>query len=191
MERTTEQEDIGRALHALYETEGRRRYGLESISQCEHALQTAALAEANREPSAMILAALLHDVGHLIAGTGEDVAKEGIDDRHEMIGAGWLDARLGQSVSAPVRLHVAAKRYLCAADASYMASLAPDSVLSLSLQGGPMSEQEVAAFLAEPFAQDAIRLRRLDEMAKDPDARTPPIEHFLQYLRLATPVRHD
>jgi predicted HD phosphohydrolase len=131
----------------------------------------------------MILAALLHDVGHLVAGTGEDVAKEGLDDRHEIVGAAWLERRLGKTISEPVRLHVAAKRYLCAVDRQYASALAPDSVLSLSLQCGPMQPSEVESFLKEPSAQDAIRLRRLDDMAKDPDARTPPFEHFLQYLK--------
>ena len=173
---------LAEELRAIYASEGRRRYGLESISQLEHALQTAALAEVSGEPPAMILAALLHDVGHLVAGTHEDIAKAGVDARHEMVGAAWLECRLGQIVSEPVRLHVAAKRYLCAIDPGYASALAPDSVLSLSLQGGPMGQTEIESFMDEPAAQDAIRLRRLDERAKDPESRTPPFDYFLQDL---------
>ena len=178
--------DLAHELRTLYESEGRRRYGLESISQLEHALQAAAVAEANSEPPAMILAALLHDVGHLVGGNHEDVAKEGVDDRHETVGAAWLEPRLGRMVSEPVRLHVAAKRYLCAVDPGYAASLALDSILSLSLQGGPMSKSDVESFLREASAQEAIRLRRLDERAKAPEARTPSFDHFLRYLSAAT-----
>jgi predicted HD phosphohydrolase len=125
---------------------------------------------------------LLHDVGHLIHAWGENPAAEGRDDRHELLGAKWLSARLPADVSEPVRLHVAAKRYLCARDPAYMAKLAPDSVLSLRLQGGPMPADEAAAFRTQPFAEEAIRLRRLDEAAKDPDAQTPPLAHFLRHL---------
>jgi phosphonate degradation associated HDIG domain protein len=176
------QSQLVRELEELYGTRAHDRYGLEAISQLEHALQTATAAEASGEPPAMILAALLHDVGHLIAALGESPAEEGTDDRHERIGADWLEPRLGASVAETVRLHVPAKRFLCTTDPDYKAALAPDSVLSLKLQGGPMGADETAGFEARPFAQDAIRLRRFDELAKDPDAKTPPFSHFLRYL---------
>ena len=179
------QSEIRRELEELYGTRAHDRYGLEAISQLEHALQAATAAEASGEPPAMILATLLHDVGHLIAALGQNPAKDGVDDRHEVVGADWLAARLGAGVAEPVRLHVPAKRYLCAKDPDYMASLAPDSVLSLKLQGGPMGAAEAAGFCALPFAQDAIRLRRFDETAKDPEARTPDFAHFLRYLPAA------
>jgi phosphonate degradation associated HDIG domain protein len=168
--------------HRHLQGRGTARYGLESISQLQHALQTARLAEEAGESPALVLASLLHDVGHLIHAYGENPAARGRDDRHEILGAKWLAVRLPESVSAPVRLHVAAKRYLCATDPGYAAMLAPDSVLSLSLQGGPMSDAEAATFRTRPYADDALRLRRFDEAAKDPEAKTPPLAHFLRLL---------
>jgi predicted HD phosphohydrolase len=130
----------------------------------------------------MILAALLHDIGHMIHAYGENPAAQGRDDRHELIGAKWLSKRLPASVTESIRLHVAAKRYLCATDPDYARQLAPDSVLSLVLQGGAMPPGEAAAFRAEPFAEKAIALRRFDEAAKVPDAATPSAAHFLRHL---------
>jgi phosphonate degradation associated HDIG domain protein len=174
--------DFAAELETLYLAKGTARYGLEDISQLQHALQTAALAEAAHEPPSMILASLLHDVGHMLSKLGENPADEGVDNAHEKIGAGWLKKRLGPEISEPVRLHVPAKRYLCATEASYTASLATDSIKSLALQGGPMSEREISAFLAEPGAEAAIRLRRYDDLAKDPAANPPNLAHFLHYL---------
>ena len=166
----------------IYSERATLRYGLEDISQLQHALQSAALAEATGEAPALILAALLHDVGHMIHKLGENPAEEGIDDRHEILGAKWLAKRLPAAVAEPVRMHVEAKRYLCATEPGYMDKLAPDSVLSLELQGGPMSADEAAAFHTKDYADEAIRLRRYDEEAKDPEMETPPLEHFLNYL---------
>ena len=185
------QSELIRELEELYGTRALERYGLEAISQLDHALQTATGAEAGGEPPALILAALLHDVGHLIAALGDDPAKDGIDDRHESIGADWLATRLGESVAETVRQHVPAKRYLCTTDPDYMGALSPDSVLSLKLQGGPMGVAEAAGFEARPFAREAIRLRRFDELAKDPDAKTPPFSHFLRYLPAARIGREE
>lgn len=172
-------------IEAIYAERANLRYGLEDISQLQHALQSAALAEARGEAPALVLAALLHDVGHMIHKLGENPAEQGVDDRHEILGAKWLAKRLPPSVSEPVRLHVEAKRYLCAVDPDYFGKLAPDSVLSLKLQGGPMSEGDTEAFRGLPFAEDALRLRRIDEAAKDPLAVTPPVSHFLRHLAVA------
>ena len=150
-------------IEEIYTQRAHGRYGLENISQAQHALQSAMLAEARGEAPALVLAALLHDVGHMIHKLGVNPAGEGIDDRHEIIGAKWLAKRLPVGVSEPVRLHVEAKRYLCAIDPTYFDRLAPDSVLSLKLQGGPMNAEEAAAFIAKPFAEDAVRLRMLVE----------------------------
>ena len=115
-----------------------RRYGLSAINQLQHALQAAALAEADNCKPATVLASLLHDVGHMVHGLGEDPAGRGIDDVHEQLGADWLAERFGPEVSEPVRLHVAAKRYLCATAAGYAALLSPASQHSLAKQGGAM-----------------------------------------------------
>jgi len=172
----------GRAIFEIFTSRAHKQYGLESISQLEHALQTAQLAEQHNEDPSFILAALLHDIGHLTAGESENPAADGIDNRHEDLGADWLAARLPASVSEPVRLHVEAKRYLCATEPDYWSRLAPDSRLSLQLQGGPMSPKECASFLKRPYARAAVRLRRLDEQAKLENHPTPPLQHFLQYL---------
>ena len=154
-----------------------RRYGLSEVNQLQHALQAAALAEADAAPPATVLACLLHDVGHMIHRLGENPAGRGVDDVHEQLGADWLAERFGPEVSEPVRLHVAAKRYLCTVEPDYFGKLSPDSVRSLELQGGLMSAGEVEAFRANPLHGEAARLRRFDEAAKDPRAATPDFDH--------------
>ena len=155
------------------------RYGLAEINQRQHALQAAWLAEQAGCEDALVAASLLHDIGHLVHDLGEDPAAEGVDDRHEERGDAFLRAWFGPEVTEPVRLHVAAKRYLVATEPDYAARLAPDSVLSLALQGGPMSPAEAAGFIALPGAREAVLLRRFDERAKVKDLATPPVEHFL------------
>src|SRR6476660_5548846 len=145
-----------------------RRYGLSEVNQLQHALQAASLAEADHAPPATVLACLLHDVGHMIHRLVENPAARGIDDVHEQLGADWLAERFGPEVSEPVRLHVAAKRYLCSVESDYFGKLAADSVRSLELQGGLMSPAELEAFHAHPQHAEAVRLRRFDEQAQNP-----------------------
>ena len=159
-----------------------RRYGLSEVNQLQHALQAAALAEADAAPPATVLACLLHDVGHMIHRLGENPAGRGVDDVHEQLGADWLAERFGSEVSEPVRLHVAAKRYLCTVESDYFGKLAADSVRSLKLQGGLMSADELDSFRAHPQHAEAVRLRRFDEMAKDPRAATPDFDHYLRHV---------
>jgi phosphonate degradation associated HDIG domain protein len=159
-----------------------RRYGLSAINQLQHALQAAALAERDAAPPATVLACLLHDVGHMIHQLGEDPAARGVDDVHEELGARWLAERFGPEVSEPVRLHVAAKRYLCTVESDYFGKLSPDSVRSLDLQGGLMSADELDGFRANPHHVEAVRLRRYDEAAKDPRATTPDFDHYLRHV---------
>ncbi|WP_270933548.1 HD domain-containing protein [Falsiroseomonas oryzae] len=161
------------------------QYGLHDVTQKQHALQAALLAEQQGDPPSLIAASLLHDIGHLVHDLGENPAAEGKDDRHEDLGHAYLATLFGPEVTEPVRLHVAAKRYLCATEPDYFGRLAPDSVLSLSLQGGPMSPEECAAFRVLPFAEAAIRLRRYDDEAKVKDLPTPPVSHFLAHLAQA------
>jgi phosphonate degradation associated HDIG domain protein len=159
-----------------------KRYGLSAINQLQHALQAAALAEADSAPPATVLASLLHDVGHMIHQLGEDPVARGVDDVHEELGARWLAERFGPEVSEPVRLHVAAKRYLCTVESDYFGKLSPDSVRSLELQGGLMSADEIEAFRAHPLQAEAMRLRRYDEAAKDPRATTPDFDYYLRHV---------
>lgn len=170
-------------IATLLETKGRRRYGLAFVTQLQHALQTALLAEEAAGDPALITAALLHDIGHMVHDLGENPAADGVDDRHEERGHAWLARLFPPDVTEPVRLHVAAKRYLCATDPAYFGTLSPDSVRSLALQGGPMTAAEAASFRARPHAAAAVRLRRFDEAAKVADLPTPQVAHFLPHLR--------
>jgi len=169
----------------LLATKGHRQYGGERVSQCAHALQCALLAAGAEAPATLVAAALLHDIGHLLHTDGEQPARRGIDDRHEEIGGERLLAAFGPAVAEPVRLHVAAKRFLCATDPNYFARLSPGSVRSLELQGGPFAAAEAAEFRALPFAQEAIRVRRWDEAAKVFGLDTPPLEHYRTVLAAA------
>jgi [1-hydroxy-2-(trimethylamino)ethyl]phosphonate dioxygenase len=158
------------------------QYGLHDITQRQHALQSAWLAERQGCPEPLIVASLLHDIGHMVHDLGVDPAQSGIDDRHEELGHAFLAPWFGPEVTEPVRLHVAAKRYLCATEDDYFGRLSKDSVLSLSLQGGPMSSVEVAAFDTLPGSAAAVQLRRFDEQAKVRNLETPPVAHFLPYV---------
>jgi phosphonate degradation associated HDIG domain protein len=174
-------------LAERFASHGAEPYG-ESVSQAEHALQCATLAERAGCADSLVIAALLHDIGHLY----EDPATiERRDLRHEEFGAHLLRDLLPEAVWQPVRLHVAAKRYLCAVDPSYQASLSPASRHSLSLQGGAFEESAAQAFLTAPYAQDAITLRRLEYLSKDPAMRTPELPYFFPLLeRLLRIDRH-
>lgn len=175
--------NVAAELAFIVDGKGFRRYGLSHIDQRAHALQAALLAERSGCVPALIVGALLHDIGHMVHDLGEDPAKEGIDDRHEQLGHDYLKAYFGPEVTEPIRLHVAAKRYLCGTETDYFATLSPDSVRSLALQGGPMSPLEAAAFARQPFAHEAVRLRRFDEAAKVMNLPTPPVEYYLPLLQ--------
>jgi phosphonate degradation associated HDIG domain protein len=167
---------------ALFEKRGRNAYLGEPVSQAEHALQAAHLAVLDGASDALVVAALLHDVGHLLHDLGEDIANKGIDARHEVSGASWLARNFGPEVAEPARLHVAAKRYLCATEPVYLDGLSPASKLSLKLQGGPMDQDEIARFEANPFAVDAVRLRRWDDEAKIANLDVPGLEAYLERI---------
>ena len=173
-------------LAELFESEGAGDYLGEPVTVAQHLLQAAALAAAAAAPPALIGAALLHDVGHLRGAdpladeatlSGRDLMA-GTDNDHGDRGAAWLARWFPAALTEPVRLHVAAKRYLCAAEPGYFAKLSPSSVYTLSVQGGPMTEAEARAFAAVPFAADAIAVRRWDDLAKDPDATVPAFPHY-------------
>jgi phosphonate degradation associated HDIG domain protein len=166
----------------LFKERGDAAYIGEPVSQSEHALQTAWAAEQAGAGSALVAAALLHDIGHLLHDLPEDCALDGIDDAHEVRGARWLVQHFGPDVTEPVRLHVPAKRYLCSTDPSYLGQLSEASVLSLKLQGGPFTPEEVAAFRNLPHAEAAVALRRYDEQAKVRGLATPNLEHFRPFL---------
>ncbi len=171
-------EDIG----LLLRLHGDRPYdGLrhESVTELEHALQCAQLAEWSQVDNTLVVAALLHDIGHFAAAAVGDA----VDDEHEQRAATLLSGVFPAAVIEPVRLHVQAKRYLVATDAKYLAGLSSASVHSLGLQGGAMSPAECRRFETTPFAQDAVVLRRWDDSAKIPGRKTPPLAYYLPLLR--------
>lgn len=168
-------------IRAAFARRGAESYG-EGVSQLEHALQCAACAEREGAGPALIAATLLHDIGHLIHDLPQDIADQGVDTQHESLGSAWLSRYFGPEVTEPVRLHVAAKRYLATTEPGYFDLLSPASVQSLQLQGGLMSMEQRTRFGAEPFAEDAIRLRRWDDEGKVVGAETPDLAHFERYI---------
>ncbi len=165
-------------LAEIYEGRAGRPYGLSGVHQRLHAVQAGWHARQRGGTPAFVVAALLHDIGHMVHGLGEHPAARGVDDLHERVGAGWLARIFGPAVVEPVRLHVAAKRYLSAVEPGYRATLSGDSIESLALQGGPMGEAEIERFRRLPFWADAVALRRIDEMSKDPGGPQPPFASF-------------
>ena len=173
-------------IEELFAAEGAAEYLGEAVTQAAHMLQAARLAEQDGAGDALVAAALLHDVGHFTGAVSGHDLMAGTDNRHSHAGADWLARWFGPEVTEPVRLHVAAKRYLCATEPGYAATLSPASVYTLGVQGGPMSPAECERFAASPYAGDACRLRRWDDAAKDPDAANPPLRHYRPLLaRLA------
>jgi phosphonate degradation associated HDIG domain protein len=168
-------------IERLYAERGSLGYG-EGVTQTEHAVQCAALAEAAGSPPSLIVAALLHDIGHLFEDEAA-VAQARFDDRHEIAGAVALKALFGQAVAAPIALHVAAKRYLCFKDADYALGLSPASQRSLALQGGPFDATRAAAFEARPHWRDAVALRRFDDTGKCDDACGRSFADFTPLMR--------
>lgn len=170
--------EIVEEIFRVFARHGADAYFGEPVSQQAHALQAAHLAEQERAPDALVVAALLHDIGHLVHGAAEDIADQGVDARHEAAGEAWLQRWFGAEVTEPVRQHVAAKRYLCAVDPTYLSKLSPASVQSLALQGGPFGQEEVQEFEANPHYAAAVSLRRWDDEAKIADLEVPGLEHY-------------
>lgn len=164
-------------IFANMATRGHEMYGGEAVTQLQHALQCAVLARQAGSAPGLVTAALLHDYGHLVADD-DGMAERGIDLLHEEVAAEHLARWFGPEVTEPIRLHVAAKRYLCAVDPDYLAGLSPASAASLRLQGGPFTPADAATFIERPHATDAVRLRIWDDLAKDVEATTPPIGDF-------------
>lgn len=167
----------------LYRTEGAARYGMEAIDQEQHALQCAQLAQEAGARPALVAAALLHDLGHLLHELGASPTLQGVDDLHQYRAIPFLRGLFRDEVVGAIRSHVDAKRYLCAVDANYHAALSDDSRRSLVLQGGAFDAAQADAFIARPGAGRAVRLRIWDDRAKAEGLTTPPLAHYLQRAR--------
>jgi phosphonate degradation associated HDIG domain protein len=166
-------------IEALFARRGGEMYAGEPVTQLEHALQTAALAEGDGADDQLITASLLHDLGHLLQDLGETPTLRGVDDVHQLAALPFLRGLFGERVLGGIRLHVDAKRWLCFSRPGYRTALSADSQRSLTLQGGVFDAAQAAAFIAQPGAQDAVRLRLWDDLAKTAGAATPPLSHFL------------
>ena len=174
--------DPVRLIAELFISEGAEESFGEPVTRAAHMLQAAALAQREGAAPELVAAALLHDVGHFTGAVTGRKLMSGTDNRHSEVGADWLAQWFGPEVTGPIRLHVAAKRYLCAVEPGYAAALCAASAFTLSVQGGPMRDREVRDFAASPYAEAACRLRRWDDAAKRPGALTPPFGHFRPLL---------
>ena len=169
-----------RDIEQLFEAHGHIEYSGEGVTQLEHALQAAELAEEAGASEALITATFLHDLGHLLNLQGETPTARGIDDQHQFYAIPFIRPLFPAAVIEPIRLHVDAKRALCSIEPEYYEGLSEDSKRSLTLQGGIFAGREKDAFMAKPFAADAMRLRRWDDAAKVPGKATPNIDLYLQ-----------
>jgi phosphonate degradation associated HDIG domain protein len=166
----------------IYAKWGTQKYD-EDISQLEHAVQCAALAQHSGASDDLIVASLLHDIGHLIdLDNSSGVEEHDVDTEHEATGARALSPLFPPAVAAPIALHVAAKRYLCSIEPTYFDGLSDASVATLALQGGPMSDEEATRFAAMPHADSAVSLRRWDELGKDINKDMNSLDEFRRLL---------
>ena len=169
-------------LADIFARRGGEEYLGEAVTMAEHMLQAASLAEREGAPDELVVAALLHDIGHFAGEFGAYSPEDTQDRHHEDSGAEVLDRFFPPVVTECVRLHVAAKRYLCATDPAYFETLSPASVHTLELQGGPMSEPEIAAFEANPYHREAVRVRIWDDGGKRAGAPTRTFDDYLGLL---------
>jgi phosphonate degradation associated HDIG domain protein len=172
-------------IFSIFRDKGNTSYFGEQVSQLEHALQCADLAVSGQAEGSLVVAALLHDFGHLVHLLPEEIADKGIDSRHEYIGGAWLARHFRPEVTAPIRLHVAAKRYLCTVDPDYLSFLSAASIQSFQLQGGLLSPEEIRAFERQPHFRAAVDLRRWDDGAKVPGLVVPDLEYYRSRINAA------
>ena len=165
-------------LQDIFERRGGEEYLGEPVTMAEHMLQGATIAEQTGMDEIIVVAALLHDVGHFTSEFGMFTMDDTEDRLHEEAGAQVLSAFFPTLVTDCVRYHVAAKRYLCATKPEYFERLSEASVHSLNLQGGPMSDDEVTEFEKNPNLKQIIQVRYLDEAGKRADMVTPDFSHF-------------
>ena len=166
----------------LFARRGAEAYMGEPVSMAQHMEQAAACATSFGASDDLVIAALLHDIGHFVGDFPIDSLENGIDNHHEEAGAQFLADYFPPSVIEPIRLHVAAKRYLCAADDTYLGSLSPASVQSLQVQGGPMNDAQILEFESNPHYREAVKLRIYDDDAKVVGLDIKPVSSYRDKL---------
>ena len=166
----------------LLSSRGAARYGQEAVTQLEHALQCASLAEQAGAHDALVAACLLHDIGHLLVASRDIEFDPSLDDIHQYRAIPFLRPIFPNAVLQPICLHVDAKRYLCRAETGYWDALSPASKRSLERQGGIFKAEEAERFIAKPYAQAAVQLRRWDDLAKIPGKATPLLTDYEELL---------
>jgi phosphonate degradation associated HDIG domain protein len=179
-------------LQGLYTERGAQRYEINGrvggVTQLQHALQCAAWAAESGSSDALVAAALLHDLGHLLHSDTDGELDADRDDVHQYLALPLLRPHLPAAVLEPIKLHVDAKRYLCGTVGGYWDTLSDGSKRSLELQGGPFTAEEAEAFIAQPHAAEAVQLRRWDDLSKDPARVVPGFEAYRELLgRLSHP----
>jgi predicted HD phosphohydrolase len=171
-------ENIVDFIGSIFERRGGEEYLGEPVTMGQHMLQGATLAEKAGQPDEIIVAALLHDIGHFTSEFGTFTMNDTEDRFHEDAGAKVLEKFFPKVISDCCRFHVAAKRYLCATDPKYFDKLSEASIHSLSLQGGPMSLDEILKFEENPNLEKIITVRHLDDAGKDPNLETSDFWYF-------------
>ena len=166
----------------LFSQRGAEEYMGESVTMSQHMEQTAACAVADGASDSLIISALLHDIGHFVGDHPIEALEKGTDNYHDKVGAQFLEPYFPASVTEPIRLHVAAKRYLCATDIDYLRHLSVASVNSLNVQGGPMNIAEVEQFKDNTLNQDAVRLRLYDDDGKVVGLTIKPVTDYRALL---------
>ena len=176
---TSPSQQVMDSIRELFEVHGDTMYD-PVVTQKEHALQTAALAEAEGAPDHLVTAAVLHDIGHLLMDEHEgNLDFLSSDKQHELAGAEYLAKYFPPQVTEPIRLHVPAKRYLCQSVPGYWDGLSQASKRSLEVQGGSFSKHQAEEFMSTKHALEATKLRQWDDQGKHKDVTTPDLEHFL------------
>ena len=178
----TSAEEVVEEILAAFAASGHLDYG-EHISMQEHMLQAAFLAESQGERDAVVVATLLHDYGHLVCNMPNNTFEEGIDNFHEEAGANALQNWFGEDIVGAVRLHVDAKRYLCAATPAYLEKLSQASITTLEVQGGPMNEEEMEVFRQQAGHRLALKVRVYDDLGKEPQMERPGLDHYISKIR--------
>lgn len=176
-------DNIVEFLSDIFQRRGREEYLGECVTMEQHMLQAAHFAKQANESEEVIIAALLHDIGHFTSEFGAYSPDDTEDKHHEDAGAEILQTFFPKLISDCARYHVAAKRYLCATTPDYFNKLSPASVHTLSLQGGPMNDVEIAQFESNPYLTQIVNVRRYDEAGKEPDLETEPFSYYLPMMR--------